>query len=1006
MIVDFNRWRALGGVAVGALVAAGVAGPVWAQDAKAPKKEAMEEIVVTGSRIKRPNLTQPVPVQVFTAEAIKATGLSSTIDVIAQLPQGQNNMTSAVSTRFINGAGVNFVNLRGLGEYRTLTVVDGKRHVGSLGGRNNSGGTSLVDLNAIAPSMIDRIDIVTGGTSAVYGADAVAGVVNVILKKNFEGAELTVQHNQSERAGFESTDINGIIGTNFANDRGNITFAFDRNDDSGLFGKDRDQALYNYTLVANPKNTGANDGIPDRITIAPTVSSVLAASGSPVIKTKIGNIAQYTLAFKTDGSGLIPFNRGTLINPPTSATSAGDTNSLGGDGYNPSQYLTLRTPVLRQIGQVKADYEIARNIGPLQSINFFADAKFSDSEGFTRSTPMANGTGTPGTGTNLTSATGALQISSDNPYIPSDLSALLAANKLTSFQMTRVNADWGGARQYSFEYQVARVVTGFNGELKNGWKWEAFYNYGRNRTDFINTDRLQVNLVQQLDAIKLADGSIVCRDTTARALGCVPINPFKVGPLTQAQYNYSYVFTKEQAVLTQEDVGFNFSGDLLTYSTLFSGTKAPIGFAAGFERRKETTNDKTDPLANQPTGFIYGNQNGSVVGQYAVNEGFGELSVPLLRDLPFVKALDLDLAYRYSSYTTAGPSSTWNVQGGWAVNDSVKFRSGLARAVRAPNIDDLFSPAGDNFLGVSDPCSIEQINSGGAARLANCKAVVPTGYKSTDFSNPSVRTGGNPALKPEIGTTFTAGVVLTPSFVPGLSATLDYWLVKIRNGQASLDPNSILRNCYDSGVAAQCGLIQRRADGSIFRINGTTVNIGREKVTGYDLGVTYAFNLDRFGLGYIGDFRAGFDGSYVPQSYVLQNPAQLTSKLYRAGTAGYPKLKGNVRLNWEKGDLAVTYSGRFIGESQMFPNAAPDVADFSKVPEYWYHDISAKYRWRMVTFFGGINNLADKMPPALPFLYQGSYQGGSYSTFPVTTGAGGSYDIVGRTFFFGATVKY
>jgi outer membrane receptor protein involved in Fe transport len=972
-----------------------------------------EEIVVTGSRIARPNLTQPNPVQVVNAETIQSLGITTTVDVINQLPQTQNNMTMSTSNRFINGAGVSFANLRGLGEYRTLTLVDGKRHVGSLSGRNGSGGTSLVDLNQIPPSLIDRVEVVTGGASAVYGADAVAGVVNIILKKNYEGAEITSEVKTSEHGGYHEFNTNGIFGVNVGNGRGNITFGFDYNNDKGLFGRDRDYALQNLTLTPNPLSKGPADGIPDRVTYGPTLSSVIAANGAPVIKNALrGAGSQYTIAFKPDGSGLATFNRGAILNPPAagSTTATGDLTTVGGDGVNNSQFLTLRVPNTRMVADTLINYQLAENLGFVRTVNFFADVKYADSRGATESTPFSNTQGTTptGNGTDGISGTGALSIRGDNPYLPADARALLASNGITganTFQITRLNNDWAGQREYHYEYQVFRAVTGLNGDLQNGWKYEAYYDYGRNQTSLLNKDRVTARLNQQLDST-VVNGQIVCRDPAAQAAGCVPINPFVVGPLSPAQYNYAHVTTKELATLVQESAGANLTGDLFKYRTPFSGTVAPLSFAAGVEWRREYSTDSTDYLAQQGSGFIYGNQNVGPTGSYTSREAYLELGVPVIRDLPFAKAVDLDLAYRYSKYSTSGSANTWNARATWAFNDDVKIRGGVARAVRAPNLDDLFSPAGDNFLGVTDVCSIQNIGNN-PNRAANCRAAgVPVGYDANNFTNPSVRTGGNPALKPEIGSTFTAGVVLTPTFLPGLNITADYWWVRITNGQAALDANSLVRACYDAGTPAACGAIRRRADGSLFQINGTTQNIGKELTRGVDLSVSYSFGLDRVGLRNYGDLTVGFDGTWNPENIIIQNPADLSSKLYRAGTVGYPRLRGTFRAVWDWDALSVSWQSRFIGESQMFPASSPEVADFVNIPTTWYHDISAKYRWRNLTFFGGINNLADKKPPQYPFLYQGSYQGGSYSTFPVTTGGGGAYDPIGRAFFAGATIKF
>jgi iron complex outermembrane recepter protein len=984
--------------------------------AQAQQAGATEEIVVTGSRIVRPNLTQPNPVQVVNAETIQSLGVPSTVDVINQLPQTQNNMTSSTSNRFVNGAGVNFANLRGLGEYRTLTLIDGKRHVGSLSGRNGSGGTSLVDLNSIAPTLIDRVEVVTGGASAVYGADAVAGVVNVILKKNYEGAEVSYQTKLAEHGGNYVNELSGIFGANFGTRRGNITFGFDWAHDTGLFGRDRDFALENLSLTANPRSANANDGIVDRITLQRTASSIFAANGSAVIKTALrGAGSQYTIAVRPDGSGITTFNRGFLLNPPPAgnSTSAGDLNSIGGDGMNQSQFLTLRVPNTRQVADTLITYQLAENLGIFKTVNFFADMKYSSSRGATKSTPQANGSGNPATGNGSDGilGSGALAIRADNPYLPADLRALLAQNGLSgsnTFQITRYNYDWNGERQYQYEYQVFRSVTGLNGDLQNGWKYEAYYNYGRNRTTLTNKDRVTARLNQQLDAT-VVDGQFVCRDPAARAAGCVPINPFVVGPLSKAQYDYAHTRTAELSTLVQENVGANLSGDAFTYRTPFSGTTAPLSFAVGVEWRREASEDTTDWLAQQGTGFIYGNQNTGPKGSYTSREAYFELGVPVLRDLPFAKAVDLDLAYRYSKYSTSGSANTWNARAAWAVNDDLKFRGGVARAVRAPNLDDLFTPPGDNFVAVTDVCSIQNINAN-PTRLANCRAAgVPVGYNQNDFGNISVRTGGNPLLKPEIGNSFTAGTVFTPTFLPGLNVTVDYWWVRITGGQQAFDSGSIIRGCYDAGSADLCRLIRRRADGSLATVFGNTTNIGKEITRGVDLGVSYSFGLDRVGLKNYGDLTVGFDGTWNPESIVIQNPVDPSTKVYRAGAFGFPHLRGTFRAVWDWDALSVTWQSRFIGGTELFPNRTDEVADITRVPTVWYHDITAKYRWRNLTLYGGITNLADKTPPRVPFIYQGSYQGGGAETFPICTtcsGGQGSFDPIGRAFFMGATVKF
>ncbi|GIL39928.1 TonB-dependent receptor [Rhodospirillales bacterium TMPK1] len=973
-----------------------------------------EEIVVTGTRIARPGITAPNPVTVLNSESIALTGLQSTVDIMSQLPQTQVNLQPSNNQRFTNGIGVSFTNLRGLGEYRTLTLVDGRRHIGSLSGRNGSGGTSLVDTNIIAPGLIDRVEIVTGGTSALYGADAVAGVVNFILKKNYEGAEFTGQYGQSGHGDAKTSTANGLIGQNFGSKRGNITFAFDYNHDTGIVGSDRDYASCGRSLIPNPASFTGTDGIPNNITQACTKSSVFAPNAT--VRTAVDGNGPLAYTFTPDGSSAIRFNRGTLINPPGTRLggSIGTTVGAGGAGENTNAQLQLRTPNTRIIADTLVNYELANKLGPLETVNFFADVKYASSRNSATNTGHFNNGAPAATDPfDITndSAQSALLIKSDNPFIPANFKAIAPGN----FSIQRSNYDWS-ARTGTANYEYFRAVVGFNGTLWNGWKYETYFNYGRNSTNFYNIDRVENRLRQQIDAVRdPATGQIVCRDPAAQAQGCVPINPFKVGSLTPAQYNYAYTLTHENDVLDQKNAVVNLSGDVFKYATPFSGTVAPVGFAAGFEWRRENGNSQPDFLTQ--SGQLWGNQNAPVVGRYDVREYYAELGVPILRDLPFAKALDVDMAYRFSDYSTSGATNTWNVAVNYAITSDVKLRASTARAVRAPNIDELFSGFGDNFLGYTDPCSSTNINNGPAPanRLANCRALgVPAAYNQNDFTQAPIRTGGNPLLKPEKARTWTAGVVLTPTFVPGFTFIADYWFVKIRDGIQTLSQNAILNNCVDGSGPSPlfCGLITRNRDGSIRTVVAQTVNVGKESVRGVDFDVSYSFDLDRVGLHNMGQLSIQGLATWVPQNTQIAVPGDPTFNLYRSGVVGYPTLKGNIRTTWDYKDLTLSLNARYIGNAETFPNQTPvatgrfEAADFNDIKPFWYFDLGGRYRWNNLTFFAGINNLFDKEPPQVPFLFSGSNQTGASLGNSATGDSASTYSNIGRYFYFGTTVKF
>jgi iron complex outermembrane recepter protein len=980
---------------------------------RAAAQAAPEEIVVTGTRIARPGITAPNPVTVLNSESIALTGLQSTVDIMSQLPQTQVNLQPSNNQRFTNGIGVSFTNLRGLGEYRTLTLVDGRRHIGSVSGRNGSGGTSLVDTNVISPSLIDRVEIVTGGTSAIYGADAVAGVVNFILKKNYEGAEITGQYGQTGHGDGKNTTVNGLIGSNFGSKRGNITFAFDYNHDTGVLGRDRDYALCNKSLVANPLSFTPTDGILNNITQQCTKSSILAANAT--VRTAVGGQPVYGWTFTPDGSQAIPFNRGTMINPPGSRLggTVGTTVSVGGDGVNTTEDLQLRTPNTRMIANTVMTYQIAEKLGPIESINFFADVKYAASRGSATNTPHFNNGGTP-TSDPFSHEDDAPQvgflIKSDNPFIPANFKALTGN---TSFTINRYNKDWA-VRDGRAAYEYFRGVFGFNGSFTNGWKYETYFNYGRNNTMFNNIDRVEDRFRQQIDAIRLPNGQIVCRDPAARDAGCVPINPFRIGALSPEQYNYAYTITHENDILDQKNFVANVSGDVFKYASPFSGTVVPLSFALGFEWRRESGNSQMD--FNTVTGQYWGNQNSPVVGRYDVREWFGELNVPVLRDLAFAKALDIDAAYRFSDYSTSGAVNTWNVAVNYAITSDIKLRGSTARAVRAPNIDELFSGFGDDFTGITDPCSINNITGGPrpANRLANCRAAgVPATYNQGDFPNAPVRSGGNPALKPEKARTWTAGVVLTPTFLPGFSFTADYWFVKIRDGIQTLPRNAIINNCYDAPSLNNpfCSNVVRNANGSLRFVTAQVTNVGQESVRGVDFEANYSFDLDRVGLRNLGSLTLQGLMTWVPQNTVIALPGDPSFNLYRGGIVGYPRLKGNFRAIWDYRDLTASIAARYIGGADVFPNqtnalGAFEAADFNRIDSFWYFDLSARYRWNNLTFFAGINNLFDKEPPQVPYLYTGSNQTGAALGNPATGDSAATYSNLGRYFYFGTTVKF
>ncbi|MDB5367067.1 MAG: hypothetical protein JWM77_2994 [Rhodospirillales bacterium] len=946
---------------------------------------APEEIVVTGSRIARPNLTQPTPVSVVTSEQIRITGATSVIEIANQLPQTQNNSTPDNNQRYVNGAGLQHINLRGLGTYRTLTLVDGRRHIGSLSGVNASGGTGNVDVSMIPPLLVDRIDVVTGGSSAVYGADAVAGVVNFIMKRNYEGAEFDVQAGGAQHGGHYTQNLDGIIGANFANGRGNVTLAFDYARQTGVYAGDRDYARCQQSWETGTTTDFRQTGC--------SVSSRFAASLAPTVATPLPGAPGYTFALRPNGSGLVPFNRGVIL-PGNSAFST------GGDGFNLTADLPLQSPNTRYVTNTVVRYQLAENLGPLRTLNFFADVKYGNSHGTFDNATHSNGT-------IGTTARAALFVPSTNPFTPADLRALEVAGAAPGVALTRYNLDWA-KRGLDYNYDVFRAVLGFDGQFTNGWKYDVSYNYGRNKTTFQNVDRITANINQQLDAVVGPSGAIVCRSTlTAPTNGCVPINPFRVGGLTTEQFNYAYVITHENDLLQQHDAQANVTGDLFTYPTLFGGSVAPLRFAAGVEWRMEKTNSQPDSLQLRPVDTIYGNNTGTrpTIGSYSTREFYAEVDVPILRDLPFAKALDFDGAMRYQNYTSTGQDYTWNAMMTWAINDDIKFRGGFAKSVRAPNGDELFSSGGQSFISITDPCSVQFINLN-PARLANCRAAgVPPGFDATTANLPASNITGNPNLQSETGRSFTVGAVFTPTFLPRFTATLDYYQVRVKNAIVVPDATSIVNGCYDLGTS--CASVTRRPDGSLSAVQTPYVNAGFEKVQGLDLDLNYVVELADFGLRSGSTLTLNFNGNWTPRHTLVPFRNDLSQTQYLAGTLGYPRLKGLIRAIYDMDAYSVAWTSRYIGGSDLY-NSLPGqpTYDPNHVPGQWLHDLYGSFKWQNLELFAGINNITDVIPPQLP----GIFNGGNFPAVngnPVnTTQQNASYNVTGRYFFGGVRVKF
>jgi iron complex outermembrane recepter protein len=939
--------------------AAAAAGPANApQSAAAAPESAPEAITVTGSRIKAPGLVSANPIETMTSVDIEETGLQNMSEILAQMPQFQNNQTPSNSGNFINGADINAANLRGIGPYRTLTLIDGVRQVGSLSGVNNSGGTGIVDLNTIPPLLIDSVDVVTGGQSAVYGADAVAGVVNFKLKKNFEGAEAEAEYGTTTDGGGTTTSFDGIFGANFAQDRGNITVTTDYANTAEINNSQRPNLGNDSGQLGQPIFTQTN---PSHL-VCCVANGFLNQSGAPVIASQIGNNAPFTQTFNTAGTALLPFNPGTPIPGFAGALTFAGT----GEGLSNVDE-TLVPPNHRIVDEAILTYNLANGLGPFKDINFHFDFKYADSNGLYFS-DFPGQASPPGQGI----AQGTLTIQSNNPFLPTALKNELAAAGMTSFQIAR-SLQGFDTEQLSYDYSIYRTVLGFNGEFLNGWNYDVYYNYGQNTSTFLNGDAFENNLQNAVNAVVAPNGTIVCAvQLTNSNSGCTPINPFKVGGLTQAQQRSIFFDSKEVDVLEESDAAYNMNGDLIHYNTPFTGTNVPLSFATGLEWREESTNSNLDTPSQQPVGadnqnLTEGNQlaNSPTAGIYTTKEVYMELRAPVLRDLPFAQAVDIDGAIRGQDYSDTGDNYTWDFSATWKFNDDVMMRGSIGKSVRAPNGDELFSAGGQSFVTVADPCTASAL-VGQPKTAANCHAQgVPVGFVTNPAEPSSTFLGGNPGLSAETGRDWTAGFVFTPTFIPRFSTSADVYQIHIQNPIESGDTTTIVDDCAVNNVG--CGNVQRRADGSIAEVLTPYVNGAMEKITGLDWTANYRITDDQLPFLPPGS-NWSFSGNltYIPQHYILTNTsggADNGGQEYLAGQFGFPRFSGSFHTQYTDGPYSFGYNLRFIGETTEFDQGTGILFTPMTIPTIWYNDINASYTWRNLTFSAGVQNLADQLPP-------------------------------------------
>jgi outer membrane receptor protein involved in Fe transport len=1014
--------RLLTGCAIAGLLASANAqeAPADTGAAAADDSLAEETVVVTGTRVRAPGLTAPQPVTSIGGDALRYSGQTNIIEVLDKLPALVGSIDQFQSTQFFTGAngteGLNLLNLRNLGVTRTLVLVNGRRHVGS------STGNTAVDINTIPTALIERVDILTGGASSVYGADAVTGVVNFIMKRDFEGQQFEAEYGISGRGDADTYRLSATAGTSFDGGRGHFMGSVEFRQQYSLSPSSRKFAAADtaYFSVRNPAELaeeGDDANIPDRI-YARNVRWPDSAASSVVfgIDGLFGDLSGAYL-----GAG-VPFDLGT---------PAGNRN-IGGNATRVGEYNTELLPEQDVLAfNAIGDYEFS------PKARLFVEAKYVQNRSESHGQPTFDF---------------ALPVRSSNAFLPQvirDNVAAVSADDMNFFldrdpsAPNAVTEDYYFANRDNFdigfrgeraELDTYRFVVGLDGQLTDALGYEASFTYGK--TDVLSVsvnNRITDRWIAATDAYEMPDGQIVCRSsvfpnqplpdvfsggdqplglsfTPGANSGCVPINIFQDGPVSQEALDWIFDQTPTNGSLTQQV--FN---AFLTYDTT-AWLELPGGGAqlvVGGEWRREESRDFPDPIFL--TGNTFGNVANPTTGNYEVAEGFAELLLPVLADMPFARELTFNASGRYSHYSTAGDTFSWSVNGVWAPVEDLRLRASYAKAVRAPNVGELFTPEQQSFFQPDDPCDRDLRGQGTAFRGANCDAALTAlgitdpddfvGLLSSTF--PGIARG-NEDLRQETADTFTVGVVLQPSFIQGFSATVDYWNVEIKDGILFPDDQDIVNACYDAPTLDNpfCDLISRvTADeatpstplGQLDGLTTQSVNIAAFKSSGVDFEVQYRFDVAEMTGAETdqGSLRFSVLGSWL-DVLKLQTTVggafddEVGEALTLLGSNA-PEWVVTLGIEYANGPWTINYGYNYqsslLSVEKLSLENDPDQIDRPRIGAKHEHDVSVRYEVNeMFAIYGGVTNLFDQQPDI------GQYFSPS--------------GPVGRAFFLGVTARF
>ncbi|MBB1316717.1 TonB-dependent receptor [Shewanella sp. SR43-4] len=927
-------------------VGAAVSNCAFAEEQPAAHSE-VEKILVTGSHIRKGDFESPSPIKVIDSDDIEGVGAVNVGDLLGKIPSIVGDTTSSSSNSSEQDGGLNTVALRNLGSSRTLVLVDGMRYVSGMSVGSGYG----VDLNTIPTTMIQRVEVLTGGQSAAYGSDAIAGVVNIILKKNFNGVAVKLQKGETEAGAAGTTDLEFTVGHNF--DSGNAWFSLGYSDDEGLMATDRD-----YSSVHLDSVDTDGDGL---------VDTPQFVGSSHIPEGRIGS-------YKGDGT---PFVRTEDV-----ATS---------DAFNFHEYRSMITPLNRTF----AATGLSLDLDDISRLNFTAN--YSRVESRTRMEAIPLDTRNDIFKLSRGGSSG-IDIATHPWFAGTDLGNALLQDGITNLDDVSLTF----RRLYEFGDRGAenvrstfRVAGNYEYDLTDSTYLNVSATYGV--TDQNQKNHGDINLERArfaLDVVSDGAGGYQCADDIARISGCVPFNPFAYDGISQEAVDYLSADTGLNGSIEQYVVTSVIAGDI---DFAFSDDVNNLGFAAGVEYRKEKGQETPDPL--RQAGIVRGSRIAKTKGEFDVVDVFAELHVPILEQL------NLDFAVRVGDYSSVGTTTNWTVGIDAPISDSIKLRGAVATAVRAPNVSDLFAGGTATAAFVVDPCNgISNADTGNIAD--NCRSISAIQNRidsdgaflltQVESQNTSGLLSGSENVKEEKADTLTLGVVLTPEWLDDLQMSIDYYDIEIDDAIANTDRTVLLNRCYSvspSEFDPNCGSLVRRdgRSGAALDVNSASGNENIIKTSGFDLDISYQTSFD------IGDLYLGLAANYIDEYSITGIESGDTQHL--EGEVLFPKLRFNMNASYSIENFNLYWQLRYWDSTKDRNDNSLMTDELNEIESRTYHDARISYSFSdSVNAYFGIKNIFDKQPPQLTQTHK-YYQVGTLTN-------GTAYDLFGRSFYAGLKLNF